>query len=69
MRGVTTYYGKITALRGVDLEVNEGEIVTLIGANGAGKIDADDDDLRQAARARAARIMFEGGDITGDADP
>ena len=35
--GVTTYYGKIIALREVDVEVNEGEIVTLIGANGAGK--------------------------------
>ena len=32
-----TYYGNIIALKGVDLEVNEGEIVTLIGANGAGK--------------------------------
>ncbi|HED12978.1 MAG TPA: ABC transporter ATP-binding protein [Gammaproteobacteria bacterium] len=35
--GVQTYYGKIHALRGVDLQVNEGEIVSLIGANGAGK--------------------------------
>jgi branched-chain amino acid transport system ATP-binding protein len=34
---INTYYGKIHALRGVSLEVNEGEIVTLIGANGAGK--------------------------------
>ena len=35
--GVTAFYGKIQALRGVDIEVKEGEIVTLIGANGAGK--------------------------------
>jgi branched-chain amino acid transport system ATP-binding protein len=32
-----TYYGKIHALKGISIEVNEGEIVTLIGANGAGK--------------------------------
>ena len=32
-----TYYGNIHALKGIDLEVNQGEIVTLIGANGAGK--------------------------------
>ena len=32
-----TSYGKIEALKGISLEVNEGEIVTLIGANGAGK--------------------------------
>jgi branched-chain amino acid transport system ATP-binding protein len=37
VRGVHTYYGAIEALKGVDLEVREGEIVTLIGANGAGK--------------------------------
>lgn len=37
VRGVHTHYGSIEALRGVDLDVNEGEIVTLIGANGAGK--------------------------------
>ena len=31
------YYGNVHALKGVSLEVNEGEIVTLIGSNGAGK--------------------------------
>ena len=34
---VHTYYGSIEALKGISLEVHEGEIVTLIGANGAGK--------------------------------
>ena len=34
---IHTYYGNIHALKGVSLEVNEGEIVCLIGANGAGK--------------------------------
>ena len=34
---IDVYYGAIHALKGISLEVNEGEIVTLIGANGAGK--------------------------------
>ena len=34
---IDVYYGHIQAVRGVSLEVNEGEIVTLIGSNGAGK--------------------------------
>jgi branched-chain amino acid transport system ATP-binding protein len=63
VRGVHTYYGNIVALRGVDLDVHDGEIVTLIGANGAGKstlmmtIFGD-------PRARRGSIMFDGRDIT-----
>src|SRR3979490_2542304 len=37
VRAVATFYGAIQALHGVDLDVGQGEIVTLIGANGAGK--------------------------------
>ena len=37
LSGVETFYGRIQALRGVTIDVNEGEIVALIGANGAGK--------------------------------
>src|ERR687886_840031 len=37
LEDVHTFYGTIEALKGVSLEVEEGEIVTLIGANGAGK--------------------------------
>ncbi|MDI1347263.1 MAG: ABC transporter ATP-binding protein [Pseudolabrys sp.] len=63
VRGVKTYYGRVMALRGVDLEVNEGEIVTLIGANGAGKST-----LMMTVcgnpRAREGRIEFAGRDIT-----
>lgn len=37
LRGVRTYYGNIQALKGIDISVQQGEIITLIGANGAGK--------------------------------
>lgn len=37
VRSLNTYYGNIHALKGIDFDVNEGEIVTLIGSNGAGK--------------------------------
>ena len=37
LSNVETFYGKIQALRGVDIDVNDGEIVSLIGSNGAGK--------------------------------
>ncbi|MFG1344529.1 ABC transporter ATP-binding protein [Xanthobacter autotrophicus DSM 431] len=61
--GVTAYYGNIIALRGVDLEVNEGEIVTLIGANGAGKSTLMMT-ICGTPRARDGRIIFSGRDIT-----
>jgi branched-chain amino acid transport system ATP-binding protein len=63
VRGVKTYYGRVMALKGVDLDVNEGEIVTLIGANGAGKST-----LMMTVcgnpRAREGKIEFAGRDIT-----
>ena len=37
LRNIETYYGPIMAIRGVSLEVEEGTIVTILGANGAGK--------------------------------
>ena len=63
VRGVTTFYGKIMALRGVDLDVNEGEIVTLIGANGAGKSTLMMT-ICGVPRARDGTIVFDGNDIT-----
>jgi branched-chain amino acid transport system ATP-binding protein len=57
------YYGAIHALKGVSLTVSQGEIVTLIGANGAGKSST----LRAINginRPREGRIRFQGEDIT-----
>ena len=62
-RGIHTYYGKIIALKGVDVDVNEGEIVTLIGANGAGKSTLMMT-VFGSPRARQGQIMFDGRDIT-----
>ena len=63
IRGVKTYYGKIVALKGVDLDVHEGEIVTLIGANGAGKSTLMMT-IFGSPRAREGVISFDGRDIT-----
>lgn len=63
VRSVKTFYGRVMALKGVDLDVNEGEIVTLIGANGAGKST-----LMMTVcgnpRAREGMIDFAGQNIT-----
>jgi branched-chain amino acid transport system ATP-binding protein len=64
VRGVKTYYGRIIALKGIDLDVHEGEIVTLIGANGAGKSTLMMT-IFGSPRPREGRILFEGRDITG----
>ena len=66
LRGVETFYGKIQALRGVDIDVNDGEIVTLIGANGAGKSTLMMT-ICGKPRAREGRVVFAGTDITGHA--
>jgi branched-chain amino acid transport system ATP-binding protein len=63
MRGVETFYGKIQALKGVDIDVMAGEIVTLIGANGAGK-STTMMTVFGAPRARRGSIAFDGKDIT-----
>ena len=63
VRGVKTYYGKIVALKGVDVDVADGEIVTLIGANGAGKSTLMMT-IFGNPRAREGSIVFDGRDIT-----
>ncbi|NDV86695.1 ATP-binding cassette domain-containing protein [Aurantimonas aggregata] len=63
VRGVQTFYGKIQALRGVDVDVHEGEIVTLIGANGAGKSTLMMT-ICGNPRASTGQILYRGEDIT-----
>jgi branched-chain amino acid transport system ATP-binding protein len=63
VEGIHTYYGAIEALRGVSLRVEEGEAVTIIGSNGAGKSTT----LRSISGltpARSGKVMFEGQEIT-----
>jgi branched-chain amino acid transport system ATP-binding protein len=63
VRGLETYYGRIQALKGVDIEIREGEIVTMIGANGAGKTTLMMT-ICGNPRARSGTIRFAGTDIT-----
>ncbi len=63
LRGVNTFYGPIQALRDVDLDVHEGEIVTLIGANGAGKSTLMMTICGNPS-AKSGTILYRGEDIT-----
>jgi len=63
VKGVTAFYGKIQALRGIDIDVKDGEIVTLIGANGAGKSTLMMT-ICGKPQARDGTIRFNGNDIT-----
>ncbi|MFN8379977.1 MAG: ABC transporter ATP-binding protein [Anaerolineae bacterium] len=61
---VSTYYGQIHALKSINVTVNPGEVVTLVGANGAGKSTT----LRTISgivRAKRGTVKFEDRDITG----
>ncbi len=60
---VHTYYGSIQALKGISLTVDQGEIVTLIGANGAGK-STTLRSINGLNSPRRGRIRFQGRDIT-----
>jgi branched-chain amino acid transport system ATP-binding protein len=63
VRGLKAFYGRVMAIKGVDLDVHEGEIVTLIGANGAGKSTLMMT-ICGNPRAREGSITFDGRDIT-----
>jgi branched-chain amino acid transport system ATP-binding protein len=60
---IETYYGSIQALKRISIEVHEGEIVTLIGANGAGK-STTLRSINGLNHPRRGRISFQGRDIT-----
>jgi branched-chain amino acid transport system ATP-binding protein len=64
LEGISAAYGAVTVLRGADLSVAPGELVTVLGANGAGKSAL----LATAVgllRPRSGRVVFDGEDITG----
>ena len=57
------YYGVIQAIKGISFEVNEGEVIALIGANGAGKTTILHT-ITGLLEARKGNVVFEGKDIT-----
>jgi branched-chain amino acid transport system ATP-binding protein len=60
---IHTYYGHIHALKGVTLHVQEGEVVTLVGTNGAGK-STTLRTISSVVRAKRGTVRFKGKDIT-----
>ncbi len=63
LKDIHTYYGGIHAIKGISLTVNEGEIVTLIGSNGAGK-STTLKAISGLVSAKNGSISFDGKDIT-----
>lgn len=64
IEGLTVSYGAVEAVRGIDLTVKRGEIVTLLGANGAGKSSTLNALVGLAPR-KAKRMVFENNDLLG----
>lgn len=64
LKEVHTFYGNIHALKGISLEVNSGEIVTLIGSNGAGK-STTLKTISGLLRPRSGEVVLEGSTISG----
>ncbi len=63
VKDLEVYYGVIRAIKGISFEVNEGEIIALIGANGAGKTTILHT-VTGLIRPKAGQVIFEGQDIT-----
>jgi branched-chain amino acid transport system ATP-binding protein len=64
VRNIKTYYGNIQALKGVDIQISEGEIITLIGANGAGKTTMLMS-ISGVVPPRTGEVLFLGESISG----
>ena len=65
VKGVDAAYGHSQALHGIDLAINQGEVVCLVGRNGAGKTSTMRCIVQDIIRVTAGSIRFEGGEIGG----
>ena len=63
VKDLEVYYGVIQALKGISFDVDQGDIVALIGANGAGKTTTLHT-ITGLLNAKAGKIIYEGKDIT-----
>ena len=63
IKDLEVYYGMIQAIKGISFEVNEGEVIALIGSNGAGKTTTLQT-ITGMLQAKKGQILFEGTDIT-----
>ena len=63
IKDIEVYYGMIQAIKGISFEVNEGEVIALIGANGAGKTTTLHT-ITGLLQPKVGSIIFEGKDIT-----
>ena len=63
VENIQVYYGMINAIKGVSFEVNEGEIIALIGANGAGKTTILHT-ITGLVSPKSGHVLFEGNDLT-----
>ena len=63
VKDLEVYYGMIQAIKGISFEVNQGEVIALIGANGAGKTTTLQT-ITGMLQAKKGHILFEGQDIT-----
>jgi branched-chain amino acid transport system ATP-binding protein len=64
LENVTTYYGQMRILEGINLEVGEGELVSLLGGNASGKSTTLKTVLG-VVKPRSGRVVFGGDDVTG----